>query len=298
MVTSKQTMSEGRHSSATFSQNSAQREFHPGQLARYYGSDLGQYVRLRLCEGLDVALHDLCFRKEIAAFFRSLNKRQITTYGFGYAVPYLETFLRNFDASLAKFNQIHPDCAVTTTGMALIPPDSSTPDQLNGVYCVRMATRLPPRVQAMSVQYNDWFLPDRSVPVLVLAHALEETPDLDQLLNEAHRVMMPGGELFVFAFHPWTLWLASPNAPTNPTRYFDLHTLRHHLGQHYFRFVGYSVIGSLAPWRKSCPAYRTCTGETARRAAVLCGTDFLLRNWFPLFGGVIVVRARKMSALD
>ncbi len=46
----------------------------------------------------------------------------------------------------------------------------------------------------------------QSIDLIVLAHALEMSPDPHQVLREAERVLIPEGRLVITGFNPWSLW--------------------------------------------------------------------------------------------
>lgn len=277
-----------------FSKSYVPVDFHPGKLAEYYNSDLGQFARMRICNVWDWALHDPPLRRHLRHFFRAMGKRRIVLAGYGYAVPYLETFVRNFDSLFVRRNRRHPESSLTFSGLALIPPDSDTTSIVNGASYVRSVTHLPPRTNLVSVKALDWPFPDHTLPFLLLAHSYESCFGGERLLNEAQRVLMPGGELYIMTPHPWTLWLASGKFMYDHQKCFELKEVLFSLNRFHFDFQGFTVAGSLQPWVNGRhPVYRTGTGEIAPRKLWLRALDFLTRNWFPSFGGILLIRATR-----
>lgn len=49
---------------------------------------------------------------------------------------------------------------------------------------------------------NPWPLPSESIGTLLLHHLTDTLVDRDALLEDCHRVLLPGGQLFVFALNP------------------------------------------------------------------------------------------------
>lgn len=60
-------------------------------------------------------------------------------------------------------------------------------------------------VQA-EIDDTDWPLPDESIDVVVLQHAIDMTNRPHQLIREATRSMISGGYLIVVGFNPWSWW--------------------------------------------------------------------------------------------
>lgn len=48
---------------------------------------------------------------------------------------------------------------------------------------------------------------NQSIDLLLLPHILDFTPYSQEVLREAHRVLMPGGRLLITGFNPYSLWM-------------------------------------------------------------------------------------------
>ena len=130
--------------------------FDPAECATYYSSDLGAYVKQRMNEEIDSVLHSPFLRKELKKFLLSLSSRRVVLLGFGYAVPFMETFLRNFYDLMESFNRKNQASSITFSAISLIPPQTNSPERNDGAFQVRKIAPLPPKTQLESVQEEIW----------------------------------------------------------------------------------------------------------------------------------------------
>lgn len=273
-------------------------DFHPGILAAYYHSEVGQFVSRRICEVWNKALSDPALQNELKPFFVSLGQRRPLILGFGYTLPFMETFIYNFDTLFHRYNWRHPNRAITFYGLNLIPPDSDSPHLMNGAYTVRMATRLPPKVQVMSCPAYTWPFPDRSLPVVLLMHCLETSYEVEKILAETARVLRVGGEVFLMVPHTWTLWMGAKRSLFRNQRDFFVREIDQMLKDVGLTFQGMTSIGAYPLWRNGRPpVYKSTLGGPASWPKRRRNLAFLFDHCFPLFGGLLLVRAKKCATL-
>jgi SAM-dependent methyltransferase len=130
-------------------------------------------------------------------------------------------------------------------------------------------------------------LANQSVDLVVLPHALEATADPHLVLREAERVLMPEGQMVISGFNPLSLWRVRQafssrraGAPWD-ARYIGLLRLKDWL-----HLLGFELNG----------------GRFGRYALPFADPRWLERfsfmekageRWWPVMGGVYVVRAVK-----
>lgn len=269
--------------------------FHPMALASYYHSEEGRFACQRICETWDKALRDPAVQNELRPFFEAMDTRKILITGFGYTLPFMETFIGNFDALFRERNWRYPEYSITFHGLVMIPPDSDTPSVVDGAKGVRIATRLPPRIQMMSCRPYTWPFADGSLPCVLLMHCLESSLDTQEILKETVRVLRIGGEVFLMVPHTWTLWIAEKKSIYRNQKDFMLQDLRRMLKEAGLTFRGFSVIGAYPLWRTGKPPYYTNTmGKPADWTPRYGCYSFIMNLMFPTFGGLLLVWATKM----
>jgi len=130
-------------------------------------------------------------------------------------------------------------------------------------------------------------LASQSADLVVLPHVLETHNDPHLVLREAERVLMPEGQLVVSGFNPLSLWRlrqvftgGRAGAPWD-ARYISLFRLRDWLRLLGFELNG-GVFGCYAP-PCSQPKWLARFGFMEKAGA----------RWWPIAGGVYVVRAIK-----
>jgi len=130
-------------------------------------------------------------------------------------------------------------------------------------------------------------LASRSVHLAVLPHTLEFADDPHQVLREVARVLMPEGHAVVLGFNPVSLWGLRRlfGFPRHQVpwcgRFFSLGRVKDWLG-----VLGFSISGGAMLY------YRPpCNSESARDR--LQFLEPAGDRWWPMFGGVYVIVARK-----
>ena len=173
--------------------------------------------------------------------------------GFGYAWPYLEPY------------------AHQASRVALAMPEAQgaiAHETRRGVCAVLTAeTRLP--------------FTDASFDNVLLAHAVEDTPDLARTLTELWRVTRPEGRIVVIAANRVGLWAGSERSPFGSGRPFSRTQLREALKAVGFHPTVWSNALYIPPTEKLC-GERTC--ERVERAGELLA---------PTLSGLVLVEATK-----
>ena len=156
------------------------------------------------------------------------------------------------------------------------------------------ASRIPFRVTlalepgaALAADPKQLPLANQSVDLVVLPHALESTADPHLVLREAERVLIPEGQLVISGFNPLSLWRLrqmfsgrNAGAPWEE-RFIGLLRLKDWLHLLGFELNG-GRFGRYAP-PLSSPKWRARFGFMEKAGA----------RWWPITGGVYVVRAVK-----
>ncbi|MCX7892629.1 MAG: class I SAM-dependent methyltransferase [Burkholderiales bacterium] len=129
-----------------------------------------------------------------------------------------------------------------------------------------------------------------SVDLVVLPHVLEFSANPHQILREAERVLMPEGQLVVSGFNPLSLWGAKRALARRRRDYpwrgdfIGLLRLRDWL-----KLLGFELNGG----KFGCYAPPFANAAWLRRSAFL---EKAGDRWWPIAGGVYVVRAVKRVA--
>jgi len=133
-------------------------------------------------------------------------------------------------------------------------------------------------------------LASQSIDLLALPHVLETHNDAHQVLREAERVLMPEGQLVVSGFNPLSLWRLRQafsgrraGAPWD-ARFISLLRLRDWL-----KLLGFELNGGVFG----------CYAPPFAQPNWLARFEFMERagaRWWPILGGVYVVRAVKRVA--
>jgi SAM-dependent methyltransferase len=130
-------------------------------------------------------------------------------------------------------------------------------------------------------------LANQSVDLVALPHALESTADPHLVLREAERVLMPEGQLVISGFNPLSLWRLRQlftrrraGAPWEE-RFIGLLRLKDWL-----RLLGFELNGG----RFGCYAPPFRSPQWLQRFAFM---EKAGARWWPIMGGVYVVRAVK-----
>jgi SAM-dependent methyltransferase len=130
-------------------------------------------------------------------------------------------------------------------------------------------------------------LASQSVDLVVLPHTLESTADPHLVLREAERVLIPEGQLVISGFNPLSLWRLRQmfarrggGAPWDE-RFIGLLRLKDWL-----RLLGFELNGG----RFGCYAPPFESPQWLSRFAFM---EKAGARWWPIMGGVYVVRAVK-----
>lgn len=89
-------------------------------------------------------------------------------------------------------------------------------------------------------------LPDNSFDVITLSHVIEHVHDPDLALREIHRLLKPGG----------LLWLATPNLASDGARFFKRYWLHLDSPRHLCLFTPSSITRILSETRFGAPAFK------------------------------------------
>jgi SAM-dependent methyltransferase len=155
------------------------------------------------------------------------------------------------------------------------------------------ANRIPfkcqvaPRGAALRAQFHDLPIASNSIDLLLLPHVLEFSAQPHQILREAHRVLMPEGQLVISGFNPWSLW-----------------GMRHFFNRMYeaYPWRGRFIhLPRLKDWLKLLDmeieaGQMSCYVPPCAQAKWLHRFDFMEDagdRWWPIAGGVYFLRAIK-----
>ena len=129
-----------------------------------------------------------------------------------------------------------------------------------------------------------------SVDLVVLPHVLEFSPHPHRILREAARVLMPDGQIVISGFNPLSLWgmkrALGPSRNEYPWcgRFIGLLRLKDWL-----QLLSFELNGG----RFGCYAPPFAQTKWLTRAAFM---EKAGERWWPIAGGVYVVRAIKRTA--
>ncbi len=159
------------------------------------------------------------------------------------------------------------------------------------------ANRMPSRFSvgpepgcAVRADFTHLPLASQSVDLIVLPHVLEFCKDPHQVLREAERVLMPEGQIVIVGFNPISLWglskLVAGRRQEWPWRgeFIGLLRLRDWL-----KLLGFELNGG----KFGCYAPPFKTEKWLRRFRFM---EALGDRWWPIVGGLFVVRAVKRTA--
>lgn len=191
-------------------------------------------------------------RDQVAAFWPEAKGQ--TVAGFGFAVPLLRPFL----AEARRVIALMP-------GPQGVMPWPAGADNVSALCAERR-----------------WPLATGFVDKLVLLHGLETSIQPEELLDEAFRVLGPGGRALVVVPHRGGLWAGSDRTPFGFGRPYSLGQLEAQLRRHSFQVEGHRAALFSPPsdrrfWLKTAAVW-----ERAGR-----------RLPMTLMGGVLIVEACK-----
>mgnify|MGYP002620756755 CR=1 FL=1 len=183
------------------------------------------------------------------------DARGLDVLGYGFATPWLEPYRESARRTVAFM----PSCQG-----AIAWPDRR---EDKSAVCMGEETRLP-FAEAMF---------DR----VIVAHALEETENLQRLLRELWRVMSPEGRLVIIAAHRSGAWARVDATPFGHGRPFSRGQLTRALQGALFEPTAWARALYAPPWNWLCGP-RTANGFEA-----------VGEKLWPGFGGLILVEAVK-----
>jgi len=193
-------------------------------------------------------------RRQLRALWPDVSG--MTVLGFGYATPYLHTFMNEADRV----------CAVMPNRMGVLPWPDRTAGEQNLVMVAR-EDEIP--------------LPDLSVNRILMVHGLESTENARQLLREMWRVLSDGGRLIVVVPNRRSIWARGDHTPYGHGHPYSMEQLNRILRQSMFTPVHEHRALFFPPsrrrfWLTAAPAW-----------------ERLGERWFSPLGGVAIVEATK-----
>ncbi len=123
--------------------------------------------------------------------------------------------------------------------------------------------------------------PDNSMRRVLAVHALENSENGRRMMAEIWRVLAPGGRLLAVVPNRRGIWARSPQSPFAYGQPFTHWQLRQLFAKNSFTAVSTAYALFFPP----------STGKSMLRAAAFLET--MGRNFFPAFGGIIVMEAEK-----
>lgn len=180
----------------------------------------------------------------------------MSVLGFGYATPYLRPFM----------NEASRVCAVMPDRMGVLAWPDRAPGEQN-LSLVSREDELP--------------LPDLSINRIVMAHGLESSENVRQLLREMWRVLSDGGRLIVIVPNRRSIWARADHTPFGHGHPYSMEQLNRVLRQSMFTPVRETRALFFPPsrrrfWLAAAPAWERI-GE----------------KWLSPLGGVAIVEATK-----
>lgn len=129
-----------------------------------------------------------------------------------------------------------------------------------------------------------------SVDLLVLPHVLEFSPDPHLVLREAERVLMPEGQIVISGFNTLSLWgLKQSLARRGAACPWNAHMIGLLRLKDWLKLLGFELNGG----KFGCYAPPLANQKWLSRFAFM---EKAGARWWPIAGGVYVVRAIKRTA--
>ena len=169
---------------------------------------------------------------------------------------------------------------------------------LPGIDCLR-GNRIPFRFTAalepggaLTADALQLPLASHSLDLLVLPHVLEFSPDPHQVLREAGRVLMPDGQIVIAGFNPLSLWGLRQSMPWRARRRPGCPWDGNFIGllriKDWLQLLGFELNGG----KFGCYAPPFASEKWLQRLAFM---ERAGARWWPIAGGVYVVRAIKRT---
>lgn len=209
--------------------------------------DLRDFYASRLGEA---AVRSLAY--SLAPVWKPIDRERLV--GLGYVTPYLDRLTGDADNTLA-----------------FMPAAQGAVNWPFG----------RPSLAAL-VHPQDLPLGDASVDRILMVHALEFADNPTEMLNEAWRVLAPGGRLVLVLPNRRGLWSRFEHTPFGSGRPWSRGQATRLLRETMFTPSGFSDALHFPPFRR--PGFLKLAGAFERVGR---------RNW-PIFSGVIIVEATKL----
>ncbi len=193
-------------------------------------------------------------RQKVRTLWPELGKD--TLVGIGYAQPLL---------SLWKHNGSEEGCAV-----------AFMPSGLGAMYWPSGSTN-----RAALTECAPLPLRDQQCNRIVIMHALEHAEPVRDLLREAWRALVPGGQLLLVVPNRRGIWARQPHTPFSNGRPYSMMQLRRLVSDEKFTLIGSETALHFIP---------------SKRRWVLKLAPWLEKMWdmvMPHFGGVVMLQAEK-----
>jgi len=203
-----------------------------------------------------------------------------------YATPFGEGTRALIDASLRQFWPLASREMILSIGFATPYLEQQCTQDVTSVVCMpaeQGAAYWPTQGDNRVFLAYESELPiaESSVNRLLLMHMIEHSEQLDTLIKEAYRVLVPGGRLLAVVPNRLGLWARSPRSPFGYGRPFSHAQVRELLAEH-----GLTVVRSGSALFIP-PTYLRIVWKVAKRieaiGKLLC----------PFIGGVLLVEAEK-----
>lgn len=270
--------------------------FDPAECAYYYSSDLGAYTAQCINRQLDQILQDRVLRREIRHLIHSLPSDRVILAGFGYTVPFMETFKRNcYENTLEIDDAGNKFSPITYSTLSLIPPRTNGTQYRDGAFLARRSGTLHTKTRLLGVEETKWPFLDNSIPFVFMMHSMECIKNPEGALDEASRILVPNGELWVAVPHPWTLWSRSPHFLMCGQRHYEVKEIVTILKNRGFRVKGFEPFGAYPQWWGAKKPFRLRTNEITERWFFGDFLDFVAKRLFPFVGGMFIVRATPIK---
>lgn len=128
-----------------------------------------------------------------------------------------------------------------------------------------------------------------SIDLLVLPHVLEFNPDPHLVLREAERVLMPEGQVVISGFNTLSLWGLKQSLSRRDARYpWNAHMIGLLRLKDWLKLLGFELNGG----KFGCYAPPFANDKWLSRFAFM---EKAGARWWPIAGGVYVVRAIKRT---
>jgi SAM-dependent methyltransferase len=128
-----------------------------------------------------------------------------------------------------------------------------------------------------------------SIDLLVLPHVLEFNPDPHLVLREAERVLMPDGQVVISGFNTLSLWGLKQSLSRRDARYpWNAHMIGLLRLKDWLKLLGFELNGG----KFGCYAPPFASDKWLSRCAFM---EKAGARWWPIAGGVYVVRAVKRT---